>query len=1098
MMRFDPDRQRAMQAASLTREQVLADDPAGFFDGALTAPFKGAAAGAAQTGGLFYGAASGAVNLYNHVLQWQDELAQLAGLPASRKVDTDWLDAQRDNALNVAQQYKPDPASTGLAGQVLFDLSRIMTQVGAGAGAAAASGGAGVAALTTGAATTGAATTYGKFDELKKAGIDDTTALTVAAIEGITTGAGVVVPASIGYKTLAGAGLAKGAKTYLGANVAYGAGANIGMGVAQRALSHDILKQNGYAHMAAHYEPLEASALMAEGALGAIFGAVGAKAGLAYRASAIRDAALAATDARHAALQTAPGIPADPATAAAHSRALNEAIEHLLGGQEVNVAGSGVTDGQFVARPRTEAAGIDAAEVNVAESRIRELLAIDESPLVLQNRNRASAASIAQMNAIAANPDYLRTGVSRSMGEGAPVVFGNADVLPDTALMGRAETVTDGTGQRVDTRYAVVEGSDILTSNLADGSPVAEYTEGQTGRLRTAAGNGRAAGLNAAYERGTAGRYRAELLLDAANLGMDATAIDLLRRPVLVRVMNQSDVRPDIGDASNITASAVLSPVEQASNDARRVQLSALQFDEHGQPTPASVRAFVAAMPEAERGALMNPDGSPTRQAVERIMAAAFRQAYGHEELVRLFAQALDSESRTVMAALANVAGRMASLAGAGEFDLRALVAQAGVMAVNARRAGVKLSDLVKQIDLDTDPQVLAIAEFFARHIRSTRKITEGLRQLAEAAQAQIDIIAKNAAQTGMFGEQPTLSREQVLQTLNGIEPEMAGLTAQARTELMQRFATAGRIKPAFDATLERIANDTGAALIPAPIKGAARAATKIANDYNGNAARIKDLVRATLVVDDNAQLQAVLQHIERLGWRIKRDNLSADGASSPTGYRDALVEVDFEGFPAELQISTPEMMAAKAKAHPLYVQETEIRRKATAKNRDLTAQEEIQVAELIRQQREIYEPAWEATKARNSASLSNDPLRQNESYGNGRPPGTSQATVRPLTVSDTGISSTSANRVPSGNDSGNSITGITEPPDGIIPLAARAQDDLETRAGLALLEQHPDLAQTVELAQGLIMDMHQADAEAHVILPDTLSAAVQCGLSRR
>jgi len=44
--------------------------------------------------------------------------------------------------------------------------------------------------------------------------------------------------------------------------------------------------------------------------------------------------------------------------------------------------------------------------------------------VVLQNRNRASAASIAQMNAIDARPDYLRAGVARSMDQGAPVVFG--------------------------------------------------------------------------------------------------------------------------------------------------------------------------------------------------------------------------------------------------------------------------------------------------------------------------------------------------------------------------------------------------------------------------------------------------------------------------------------------------------------------------------------------------------------------------------------------------------------------------------------------------------------------------------------------------
>ena len=63
--------------------------------------------------------------------------------------------------------------------------------------------------------------------------------------------------------------------------------------------------------------------------------------------------------------------------------------------------------------------------------------------IVLQNRDRSTAASVAQMNAIASNPDYLRTGASRTMDTGAPVVFGD---LPAGAVTGRTEMVADGRG----------------------------------------------------------------------------------------------------------------------------------------------------------------------------------------------------------------------------------------------------------------------------------------------------------------------------------------------------------------------------------------------------------------------------------------------------------------------------------------------------------------------------------------------------------------------------------------------------------------------------------------------------------------------------
>jgi len=200
MMRYDPARERAMQAAALTPEQVRAGLSAGFLDGALTAPAEGVAAGAMQTSGLLYGAAGSLVRGYNQVLQWQDSLARLVGLPESAKISTEWLDQARDNTLSYARSFKPDPMRTGMAGQIMFDLSRIMTQVGTGAVTAVATGGTGATALFTGAAATGASTTYGKFHELRKEGVDDRTALQVAAIEGLVTGGGVAIPASIGYK----------------------------------------------------------------------------------------------------------------------------------------------------------------------------------------------------------------------------------------------------------------------------------------------------------------------------------------------------------------------------------------------------------------------------------------------------------------------------------------------------------------------------------------------------------------------------------------------------------------------------------------------------------------------------------------------------------------------------------------------------------------------------------------------------------------------------------------------------------------------------------------------------------------------------------
>lgn len=51
-----------------------------------------------------------------------------------------------------------------------------------------------------------------------------------------------------------------------------------------------------------------------------------------------------------------------------------------------------------------------------------------------------------------------------------------------------------------------------------------------------------------------------------------------MRAPVLVRVMPADQVTADIGDVSNTVGNLSMSAVEQANNDAQRVNLEALQF----------------------------------------------------------------------------------------------------------------------------------------------------------------------------------------------------------------------------------------------------------------------------------------------------------------------------------------------------------------------------------------------------------------------------------------------------------------------------------------------------------------------------------------
>lgn len=392
-----------------------------------------------------------------------------------------------------------------------------------------------------------------------------------------------------------------------------------------------------------------------------------------------------------------------------------------------------------------------------------EPFTVGSNEVVLQNRDRTTSASIAQMNDIAAKPDYLRSGPSRDMTTGAPVVFGD---MPAGAAVGRSETVVDGRGNRIQASYAVIEANDLVASNQADGTPVVEYANGVPGKMRSIAGNGRTAGLKAAYGRNTAGKYRQELEGDVASHGVDAKAIQKMSQPVLVRVMRSEDVTPDMGDRTNISGTQALSPVEQAANDARRVDLAAMTFKPNGDPADESVRGFVKSMPVSEQGGLMNKDGTPTRQAVDRFMAATFKQAYESDELVQLYAQATDPEARAVMSALADAAGAMAALSDAGALDIRKSVSDAAKLAVNAARKGQKLSDALMNTDLDFNPEAFVVAKFLSENIRSAKAMGDGLRNWAAFANQQAQIARENEYQSGIFGDQPTITREQVFQQI--------------------------------------------------------------------------------------------------------------------------------------------------------------------------------------------------------------------------------------------------------------------------------------------------------------------------------------------
>jgi len=368
------------------------------------------------------------------------------------------------------------------------------------------------------------------------------------------------------------------------------------------------------------------------------------------------------------------------------------------------------------------------------------------SEIVFQNRDRSTQASILQMQSIAANPDYSRVSESKEFGTGAPVTISTFD-LP-SKFLGNTDTATLPDGTKVPVMYSVVPAAMVHSSNLADGTIDPMFMDMQQDGLRAIAGNGRIAGLKAAYTRGTAEDYKNQLIADK-NHGVNPEVIKVMPNPVLVRIMPQSYVTPNIADLSNRPTIARLSPVETAKNDIRRFDLGGLEFNEDGTPSGKTLMQFINAMPIEERTELTDKSGRPTTQAIDRLANAIFQKAYGSDSLIDLYAQAADPEAKTILNALARVAPKMAQLEGAGEYDVRNAIIQAAELAVNARRTGMNLKTAAQQIGLDVDPNSALVLDMFADNVRSGKRIGERLGALADEA------LKQTQAGTDMFGEVP-------------------------------------------------------------------------------------------------------------------------------------------------------------------------------------------------------------------------------------------------------------------------------------------------------------------------------------------------------
>lgn len=206
-----------------------------------------------------------------------------------------------------------DPRDTGAIGRILAGTSE---NLAIGAAGAVAGGPWGAAALLGG--TQG----YADFQQNKKDGMDDNTAMEKAGLTGGMSAASAFIPMKFGNNIVS--------------SIAGGAAINAVTGAASRAGTAAILDANGYHDMASQYRVFDGEAMASDVILGAAFGAHGHVFGHGAALPADVDAALATSSEDHF-NRSSPGVATTPDVANTHVDLMRTSIDALAKGDEPDV-----------------------------------------------------------------------------------------------------------------------------------------------------------------------------------------------------------------------------------------------------------------------------------------------------------------------------------------------------------------------------------------------------------------------------------------------------------------------------------------------------------------------------------------------------------------------------------------------------------------------------------------------------------------------------------------------------------------------------------------------------------------------------------------
>lgn len=658
------------------------------------------------------------------------------------------------NRVLIRDLYTPDPSVSGEAATIVYGVTNGLTKY---AGALALAGGNPVAAAPLFGAGMGAMEAQKMMDE----GVDSKTATKVGMVTGVTNAFWSAVPGFIGTRMVTRAASGSAAAAFSTYN--------------ERATIETVLQQADYSKVAEQYDPDDPTTLATSAIMGLAPG-VAASVGPRWKGRGVTDVKVEDA-ARVRAEEVANddnllASPERPDTVQRSRNAQREVERQLNAKEPVRVPEDAVTP--------------ERAESVKKDIRRKLSSGVGKHGNVLQNRDRSSKESVVQMNSIAGAPDYGRLGFSRSFSQGAPIVAYAQDI-PETAR-GLVDFAVDANGKRYEIQYAVVEADSVATSNFVDGTPNPLY--GEQGQTTAIAGNGRIAGLTEAYNRDTAGAYRAELEADAMP-GIDKSVLAGMEKPILVRIMRDDDVTADIGDISNRSDAAQLSPIEVAIQDGNRFDLANLTFTEDGNVGVDAVAEFLRALPAEERSSLIT-DGIPNDAARRRLDAAIFQRAYKNAGLTDLLDNRAEAKGvGALLSALRQVAPKVIQIENAAELNFGGILSDVLEEVRMARASGkvIRIEDIAAQTSMSRSPEADAVLQFLAKNEQEkggTRGIVSVFSQWADFAREN----ALAAQSDNMFGDAFTPTRRDLMREfsrLSGVEiDEKAFMPARTLTDVVK------------------------------------------------------------------------------------------------------------------------------------------------------------------------------------------------------------------------------------------------------------------------------------------------------------------------